>query len=132
MQNVQKYRDVNYHYHYQYTNQMHLNQNNYNMYATPNPAYNNQIAASRQIQLSPSLSVPTSVSPVSGYFPALSDIYYQNNLAVTCQNLSAMPASNNESNSNQHVHTQILNQNNYINIQNNCNKVCSIWIHLFY
>ena len=128
MQNVQKYRDANYHHYYQYSNQMHLNQNNYNMYST-NQVYNSQLA-SRQVQLSPSVSVPTSVSPISGYFPAINDIYYQNNLAITCQNLTT-PITNNESNPNSHIHTQILNHNNYINIQNNCNKVCNLLIVLF-
>ena len=89
MQNVQKYRDANYPYNYQLTSQANMNQGcttYHNIYSS-NQNFNSQ---SRPVlQLSPSLSVPTSVSPVSGYYPALSDMYYQNTLSLplNCPNL---------------------------------------------
>ncbi len=125
MQNVQKCRDMNYHYHYQCSAPIqHLSQNSYsNIYATNQP-YNNQFRSS--VQLSPTLSVPTSVSPISNCCTGIADVYYNNNLTLpsNCQNISLNGSvidnnGANISNSNQqfsaHMH---LNQHNYINIQN--------------
>ncbi len=130
MQNVQKCRDVNYHYHCQYSAPIqHINQNTFsNIYATNQP-YGNQFRSS--VQLSPTLSVPTSVSPISSCCQGFTDIYYNNNLTlpVSCQSISlngpglSLPTTNNNetdvSNSNQQFSASMqLNQQSYINIQN--------------
>lgn len=136
MQNVQKYRDVNsYPYNYQLSNQAHMNQNNStypNIYSS-NQSFNPD---SRSIiQLSPSLSVPTSVSPVSGYYSNFSDMYYHNTLSLPINYPSlvcnesltyhkqahlSVQGITEPTNSYQHLPTQVqLNQHNYINFNNN-------------
>ena len=130
MQNIQKYRDsYHYHNHAYAPNQIHLNgpTGYHNIYSSGGAAQSYANQSRPQVQLSPSLSVPASVSPVSGYFPSLTDLYYQNNLTLPVQ--YQMPVDTNSSNQQFQPHQGIqFNQHNFINIQTNYKVI----IYFFY